>query len=890
MSGPNAENQTSAQDPDKLAYRLPRHIWPISYHIDLHTDPGRADFQGAVTIEMDVQRESSAIEMHARDLQITEARLDSGGGPVPLGVELDPERQRVIFTPQGGASVPPGRATLHATFAGRPSPNLHGLYLATDGHERMICTQCEATDARAIFPCFDEPEFKASLTWTLRTGPGLVALSNGALAGIDKLEGTIEAGGAGGAGLVHRFRPTRKVASYLAALVVGDLEGSEETVVRGTPIRVWGPRGKVAQTRFAHEFTERLLPWYEDYFDYAYPYGKYDQVGVPGFDAGAMENIGLVLFRQNLLLMDPRTTSWRQEKMVARVVAHEFAHMWFGNLVTMRWWDDLWLNEAFAEWMAHKATDALSPGYLVWSDFQDDKNRALIDDALPTTHPIWTPVQTPAEAIEMFDAITYQKGCAVMRMLENFLGEAPFREGLRRYMKDYAESNAAGPDLWQKLSEASGHNVGELMGSWVTQSGFPLLSVSLRDGRLRLSQRRFYSSPRDMAAPCAQRWHVPVVVRYEDDEGTKEHRFILRAEGADPDAQEQITEEALPSRGEIRWCYANAGEVGFYRQDPDAALREALLRHAERLQPVEQMGFIEDQWALVRNATHAIEPFLQVLARFAVVRDHNVLRAVVDRLGTLDLLLKDAGDREARLRFRGWVAELLCGQLEELGYSVQPGEDQNTIQRRAMLAGAVASLARVPASIEKAQTFAELERLDPRAVDPNLAGVFVGVAAKFGDAERYDEFVRTYLSRKAGGATPQETLRYLYSLAAFRWEGLVQRTLTLIEDGTIPQESIGPVLGQLLSQRHAQEHAWQHLKAGWLNLRERIGDMGLSRVVEAVGHLRPVHREDIVAFFQKNPPRGADRALARALEAMDQREELRQRVTPELLRYFLSRP
>lgn len=884
MSGPNSQTQTSAQDPDALAsaYRLPRHIWPISYHIDLHTDPGRADFQGAVTIELDVRQKSASIEMHARDLSIQEARLEGGG---PLRVELDPDRQRVVFTPEAPntpgakAEIPAGRATLHVTFTGRPSPNLHGLYLATDGHERMICTQCEATDARAIFPCFDEPEFKASLTWTLRTGPGLVALSNGALERIDEEPG---------AGLVHRFRSTRKVASYLAALVVGDLEGSEETVVRGTPIRVWGPRGKVAQTRFAHEFTERLLPWYEDYFDCAYPYGKYDQVGVPGFDAGAMENIGLVLFRQNLLLMDPRTTSWRQEKMVARVIAHEFAHMWFGNLVTMRWWDDLWLNEAFAEWMAHKATDAISPGYLVWSDFQDDKNRALVDDALPTTHPIWTPVKTPDEAIEMFDAITYQKGCAVMRMLENFLGEAPFRQGLRRYMKDYAESNAAGPDLWQKLAEASGLDVGELMGSWVTQSGFPLISVSLRGDRLRLRQRRFYSSPRDMAAPCAQRWHVPVVARYEDDEGIKEHRFILRPGGHDE--TDEGAEEALPARGRIRWCYANAGEVGFYRQDPDAALREALLAHAERLLPVEQMGFIEDQWSLVRSGTQAIEPFLQVLSRFALVKDHNVLRAVVDRLGALDLLIKDAGDREARLRFRGWVAELLCGQLEELGYSVLPGEEQNTIQRRAMLAGAVASLARVPASIERAQTFAELERLDPRAVDPNLAGVFVGVAAKFGDAERYDEFVRTYLSRKAGGATPQETLRYLYSLAAFRWEGLVQKTLSLIEDGTIPQESIGPVLGQLLAQRHAQEHAWQHLKAGWLNLRERIGDMGLSRVVEAVGHLRPVHREDIVAFFQMNPPRGADRALARALEAMDQREELRQRVTPGLLRYFLSRP
>jgi puromycin-sensitive aminopeptidase len=852
------------------AYRLPHNVRPLSYDIELSAAPTRADFSGRVTMQLDVQRaaETTRIEMHARDLGLADAVLRVGGEEVLLSIALDPDSQTVaFFAPR---PLPAGRVELQVAFAGQLNPSMHGLYLASDGKDRAVCTQCEATDARAIFPCFDEPEFKASLKWTLRTDRGLTALSNGPLDQLLSEDGTS----------TYRFHATRPVSSYLAAVAIGDLESSAETTVNGVPIRIYCPRGKVAQTRFAHEYTERLLPWYEEYFGYPYPYGKYDQVAVPGFDAGAMENIGLVLFRQNLLLMEPQAASWRQEKNIARVVAHEFAHMWFGNLVTMRWWDDLWLNEAFAEWMAHKVTHALRPDYLIWSDFQDDKNRALADDALPTTHPIWTPVETPEEAIEMFDAITYQKGCAVMRMLENFLGEAPFRDGLRAYMRAFAEKNATGADLWQKLAEASGRPVGALMQSWIAQPGFPIVDVAVSEsGRaLRQSQRRFFSSPRDSQAENDQLWSIPLVVRYEDDEGTHEHRFIM--DGG-------THEEPLPGRGPLRWVCANAGEMGFYRVRLDRPLLAALLRDGlPHLSPVEQMGLIEDQWALVRNATGEIGPFVDVLAGFSETRDHNVLRAVVDRLYTLDLILKDSGDRDARLRLRAWIARLFGDHLAELGYAVRPGEEQNQIQRRALLISAVASLARVPEAIASAEALAEVERAEPRAVDANLAGTFVNVAAKFGDEARFDAFVSTFGERRSRGAPPQEVLRYLYALPAFRRAELVRRTLSLIEDSTVPQESIGVLMGQLLSQRHSQDLAWEAMKSGWPTLRERVGDMGLSRLVEAVGCLRPAQRADVVAFFQRNVPKGAERALARALEAMDQRDELFRRVTPALIDYF----
>ncbi|MCS6912754.1 MAG: M1 family metallopeptidase [Myxococcales bacterium] len=849
------------------AYRLPRHVRPVAYDIEIEADPRRSDFHGQVTIALEVETPSRTLELHARGLRLWEAVVEVDGQARPLALWLDADRQTVTLL--ASEPVPAGQALLRLRFAGRLGAGMHGLYLASDGRHQVLCTQCQATDARAIFPCFDEPEFKARLRWTVHTGPDLLVLTNGPLQEVVRRP----------EGLTYRFHPTPPLSTYLAALVIGDLDSSPQTVVRGTPVRVLAPRGQGGQTRFAHALTERLLPFYEDYFAYPYPYGKYDQVAVPGFDAGAMENAGLVLFRQNLLLMEPGTASFRQEQSIALVVAHEMAHMWFGNLVTLRWWDELWLNEAFAEWIAHKAVHALWPAYRVWESFQQDKHHALLDDALPTTHAIWAPVSTPEEAIEMFDAITYQKGCALMRMVEEFVGEEAFRQGLRAYIAAYAGGHAVGPDLWRHLEAASRWPVGELMRSWIEQPGFPLVAVELEaGGRLRLQQRRFFSSPRDAAAPSEQRWLVPMGVRFEDEQGVREHRFLLR---------EREQTEPLPARGAVRWCYPNADGVGLYRLALDDGMLRALTGPAlQQLRPAEQMGLQEDLWALVCCAARPIETFLEVLPALAQVRDHHVVRGLVDRLEVLDLFVRDSGDRAARGQLRALVARLLQGQLEELGLEPQPGEEPEAAQRRAVLVHGLASLARVPEVIRHAEVLAERERLDPRAVEANLAGVVVHVAARFGEASRHACFVATYLARRDSGLPPQQVQRYLYALAAFRPPELVARTLSLITDGTVPQDAVGVLLAQMLSARHAQEQAWAVLQANWEALRVRMGDLGLSRVVESVGHLRPQWRQDIVAFFQQHVPRGAERALQRALEAMDQREELRQRVTPGLLRWL----
>ncbi len=839
-----------------VAHRLPTDVRPRAYVVDILADPSWESFSGSVRIDLDVLKPVEVIEMHARELDLTKAELDGR----PAIIQLDAPSETVRFV--AGSSLRRGESQLTVSFRGRPNPGLHGLYIARDGGEVALATQCEATDARAIFPCFDEPAFKATLQWTVHTTADSVALANG------RLE-SVEDDGPGRK--VWRFAPTPPISSYLAALTVGPYEALPAVRSNGTPIRVWALAGKATQTRFAQSFTQRLLPWYEDYFGLPYAYGKYDQVAVPGFDAGAMENVGLVLFRQNLLLMDPQSASWNQEKLIAKVIAHELAHMWFGNLVTMGWWDDLWLNEAFAEWFAHKATEAVAPQYQVWNDFQLDKNRALTDDAMDTTHAVWTPVQTPSQALEMFDVITYQKGCAVMRMLETFVGDTPFRAGIRSYMKAFAGRNADGSDLWHHLELASGQPVGQLMRSWVEQPGFPLVTLSLNDRTVALEQARFYSDPDK--AETDQQWNIPLELRYEDAGGIRTHRILLT---------DRLASVELPGRGPVAWVYGNANEVGFYRVHHADETADRL--PVERLNATEQMGLLEDQWSLVRNGLLPIDRFLPMVDRFTASQDHNVLRALSDRLATLERLLIDGGDHAVHAVFRRRLAQQFAGHLSALGFTSREGESQDRVQRRAVVLFILGVLAEAPDVVDEAKRQAELEREDARSVDPNLAGTYLNIAARFGDESLYDLWWATYQDRRQAGSPPQDTLRYLYTLTSFREPALTRRTLDRLLDGTVPQEAIGGLLSQLLGSHHGCALAWESLRDNWDRLRPKVGDMGVSRVVEALGRLPSRLRPDIIAFFEQHPPYGAERALTRGLTAMAQYEELRVRATPGLLR------
>lgn len=851
----------------KSTYRLPLHASPRRYDIQLDARLGREEFTGRVAISLDMHEAKDTLDLHAKNLVVTNAELRVNDVVLSAAVTPDPDNERIVL--QFAQAVPVGEAMLTLDFNGKVSQTLTGLYLAQDKPEQVLCTQCEATEARAIFPCFDEPAFKAQFAFEITTTPDATVLSNGPLLSVKDNDTT----------KTWTFAPTKRMSSYLVALVIGDVAGTPEKMVNGIPLRVWSMRGKEQFGAFALDYTARLLPWYEDYFGVAYHYDKYDQVGVPGFAAGAMENSGLVLFRQELLIMAPESSSLAQEKTIAHVIAHEFAHMWFGNLVTMQWWDDLWLNEAFAEWMAHRVIDELSPEYRLWDRFAGDQAYALSADALESTHPIYSPVNTPAQAQELFDAITYLKGCAVLRMLENFLGREDFRNGLRTYMQEFHERNAAGSDLWRHLQAASQQPVTEIMESWIGQAGHPCVSVRLEtiDGQqqLHLSQKRFFTNPQP-PQDNDQSWRIPLVIRYADDETIHVIHHVL----AEPTGT-----LSLNVTGELHWCYLNAGQVGFYRQKIEGTLLDRMLAHLDQLTPSEQMGLLADQWALTRNGQQPIGQFLEVVSALAVQSsDYNLLLEVVYQLKTLEQMVEAIEDPTVLDEFREWVRGLFQQHMQIVGFEAQAGESSDVAQQRIPVIDAMTSLGHDPQAISQAQLLADREMQDPQSIDPNLANPIIAIIAQFGDAELFQKHINIYEARKASSAPPQTVQRYLYSFPAFRAPELVNQTLSLLDEGIAPREALGPFLSRMLSARHSQLAAWEYFKNNWSMIKE-LG-MGASGLLKGAGNLPYSMRDDLVSFCEANVKGVADMGYAQALETMDLQAEFRARTRGELMAWF----
>src|SRR5438552_1906068 len=435
------------------------------------------------------------------------ARVQDRALKAAIGADAESETITLRFEEE----LPPGNAMLDLAWNGSFSPGLRGLYRAGP----LAVTQFEAADARRVFPCFDEPAFKARWNVQLVGLPdGVTALSNGAVIKDQK-----EPGG----GRTVQFAETPPLSSYLVAICIGELASSPERKARAYPVRTWAVPQKQALTAFGQEVACAVMPLLEDYFGQPYAYGKVDQVGVPDFEAGAMENAACITYREVALLLDPKTAPLNVQKRVAEVITHELSHQWFGNLVTMVWWDDLWLNEAFATWMAYKIVDQWRPQWRVWLEFGGGKGAALHLDALRSSHPIRAEIHNAEEAGESFDAITYEKGGAILRMIEAYLGEEKFREGIRLYMRRHREANATADDLWGALAESSGQPILELANVWIRQTGYPLVTLAQQEGKIRIAQKRFFSDPQ--AIPEPTQWLVPLVLKVDG----RERRVLLQS-------------------------------------------------------------------------------------------------------------------------------------------------------------------------------------------------------------------------------------------------------------------------------------------------------------------------------------------------------------------------
>jgi puromycin-sensitive aminopeptidase len=844
-------------------FRLDPAVRPTDYDLRIEPDLARGTFRGEVVIALEIARPRAEITLHAADLKIERALVRSGGAARKVRVTPRPVDEALTLTLREKLR---GRATLDLSFSGKLGTHLRGLYGAASDGRRYAFTQLEAADARRMLPCFDEPGFKARYRIAVVARDGDAVVSNSPVEQEEPL---------GGGRRIVRFAVTPRLSTYLLALAVGPLEGSRTRMLGSTPIRVWHVPGKEHLTEFGLEAAAESLRRLEAYFGIPYPYGKLDLVAVPDFEAGAMENAGAVFFRETLLLLDPAAASLAERKRAAEVIAHELAHMWYGDLVTMAWWDDLWLNEAFATWMAYKVVDDWKPEWRMWSGYEHDRAGALALDALANTHPIYARVRNVAEATENFDAITYEKGAAVVRMIEHYLGADAFRDGVQLYMRRHREQNAVARDLWRALEEASGRAVERVAQAWIEKPGFPLVSIRRAgEARLRVRQERFFSDPKIPSPRRRAAWPLPLVVKWQSDGSSSVDRFLVTGTSREV----RLSAEKSPD-----WIYGNAAAGGFYRvlhEDRDhAALISGLGRV---LSPVERLALVGDQWALVRAGRASIESFLDVIDALGDETDYDVLEGIGGPLGLIDEQLLEG---EAQRRFRAWIARCFGPQLDALGWEAKPGEEDSHRLRRAAVLRLVGSIAEAPPVAAEARRRLDGYLTDRSSLEPNLADPVVSLGARHGDADLYER----YRQVAASATTPQERRRFLLNLASFRRVELVTRTLEATLEEEIPTQDVAFVYMRLFANPGGRDSSWRFFTRHWGAIRRRIPPLMVSRLVEGTPALRdPRYAREVARFFRAHPVAEAARSLKQALEIFRLNTELRRRAGPGLDRWLHS--
>ena len=848
-------------------FRLSPHVLPAEYDLHLEPDLEKGTFEGRVRIAVDLGRPARDIQLHALDLKIDSAAAFRDGAELRAKARLEPMDQTVAL--RFGKPLPAGRATLSLRFHGRLNEHLRGLYAARSGERRYAFTQLEAADARRMFPCFDEPSFKARFRVAVTARPGDVVLSNMAV--------EREEAASSGKRTVH-FAETPRLSTYLLAVAVGPLEGSRVEHVGGTPVRIWHGPGKSQLVDFGLDAAVASLSRLEEYFGIPYPYGKLDLVAVPDFEAGAMENAGAVFFRETLLLLDPATASLPERKRTAEVIAHELAHMWYGDLVTMAWWDDLWLNEAFATWMAYRVIDDWKPAWRMWQGYEHDRAGALALDALANTHPIYTRVRNVAEATENFDAITYEKGAAVVRMIEHYLGASAFRDGVRVYMQRHREGNAVASDLWSALEEASGKEVARVAQVWIEKAGFPLVRFGRAKGSdVSVRQERFFADPRIQAARRRARWPVPLVVRQGGSNGSTVSRYLI---------DRNASGISLNGSGRPQWYFGNADAGGFYRVEHDPEnLAKLVSRLRDGLTAVERMALVGDQWALVRCGRATIESFLDIADALGEEQEYDVLDALGGPLGLIDdQIVEPASDVERR--FRNWVVARFRPPFERLGWSAADEEDDPPRLRRAALLRLAGLIAEDPRVLEEAPRRLEAYLVDRSRLEANLADSVVALAARVGDRALYNR----YRALVAEARTPQERRRFLLNLGSFRDPEIIRATLASLLTSEIPTQDVAFVIIRLFGNPAGRAQAWRFLQKRWKELSRRIPPLMVSRLVESTPALRePRFAAEVRAFFRKHPVPEATRAVKQAVEVFRLNAELRRRTTASLGRWLGSR-
>jgi puromycin-sensitive aminopeptidase len=810
--------------PEAADFRLPTTVVPSRYDIRLEPDLEAATFAGEEIIAVTVTESVSEIVLNAAELAIPFVALDGADGVTMEGsVQLDEanERARFVFP----SPIAPGDWRLRVRFTGVLNERLHGFYRSTyrdaagQAHT-LAATQFESTDARRGFPCWDEPACKAVFGVTLVVPEGLAAVSNTAVVSEEPAEP--------GRRRV-RFADSIRMSTYLVAFVVGELEATDPVMIGPTPLRIWCVPGKKHLARVAQEVGAFSLDFFEQYYGLPYPGDKLDLLAIPDFAAGAMENLGAVTFRETALLVDEEAASHTEIERVADVVAHELAHMWFGDLVTMAWWNGIWLNEAFATFMELLAVDAWKPAWQRWTTFGVSRAAAMGVDGLVNTRPIEFEVRAPRDCEAMFDLLTYEKGASVLRMLEQHLGPAVFRDGVRLYLERHRYGNAETTDLWKALGDAAKQPIPEVMDDWIFHPGYPVVSVDPDGAGLRLSQRRFTYIPQDDAG---QRWRIPIVLRAWVKRGLVEKHLLL-----------DQAEVMVPLPAPADWVVVNAGGHGFFRVRYAPPLLRKVAGALGRLAPIERFNLVSDGFALAQSGAMPAADYLELTARFTDETDRNVWTAIIGSLAYVNRVIVP----ELRPGLEALVRQRLGAAVERLGWEPEPGEEELERQLRADLLRALGTLGNDAVVQERARALYGRHRAGETTADPNLLPALIAIVAASGDEQDYAEFTERFKSAR----TPQEEQRYLYALAGFRAPALLQRTLDHTIDGEVRSQDAPFLMRSLLASVYGRGLAWEFLQAHWETMARQYPTSAYRRMYEGVTALvSPEWEREVQEFFR----------------------------------------
>jgi len=830
---------------------LPANVRPKRYALTLEPDFDTFTFKGTESVDIEVLEPTSSVSINSVEIAIDSCRLVLQDGTVltPAKTDLDTEAETATFV--FDTEVPTGEAKLELEFTGELNDKLRGFYRSryTDenGEERYLATtQFEATDARRAFPCWDEPALKATFQVDLVIPSNMVAVSN--------MTSTSESPTSAGKKKVA-FDETPRMSTYLLAFVVGELRSIVDTTPDGTLIRIWATGEKEEQGRFALDVSIRLLEFFNDYFGVPYPLEKLDHLAIPDFAAGAMENWGAITYRETALLVDPENSSAFTRQIVAAIVAHEMAHMWFGDLVTMAWWNDLWLNESFASWMGDTAVDHLFPEWDMWTQFvSDDTNRALSLDGLQNSHPIEQEVKNPAEIGQLFDAISYSKGGSVLRMLAHFLGADVFRDGLRRYIGKHQYGNARTHDLWEALGAVSGQPVAAMMDTWVEQAGYPVLDVVTKQSGDRVevtaSQRRFM-------------YHHLVVPEKPDD---TLWRVPLSATGGSQTTSTLMSENEAKLRvlAGDGWVKVNPEQTGFYRvaYSPEDWRRLRAPIADRRLSGLDRLGLQNDAYALNRAGYLPVTAFLDLAEAYVEETDATVWSDLAANLGSLEGLLVD---EPVYGRFQGFGRRIFEDVVRRVGWEARPGEGHLDALLRSTVLASLGGYEDEDTLTEARSRFDGYAR-DPSSVNPDIRAAVLGLTARRGDRATYDAMWE--LQEQAG--MEEEKVRLLSALTRFETAELLDETLerSLDPDRVRVHNTIRIVAG-VASNRMGRDRAWEFVMANWTEFHRRYGEggFGLMTLVDITGRFTTEERlADVRSFFEENPAPAAERSVRQSLE------------------------